>query len=382
MKKFFVTSILSVTLMTASIFGTDVSGLGANNTTQVASASTFSNIQPKVSVKSRTATTVSLVINKVSSANGYRIYRASSSNNIFKYIGSTNSTTYTDKKVKSNSSYYYKIKAYKSSDSGKENSKLSKTVSVTPTLAKTSYISANGASKSVISIAWSKVSGASKYNVYRSTTKNGTYSYLGQTKTNSYKNTGLASGKTYYYRIRAIKSVGNTKYYGVYSEKVAGTTTKAKTTTTSTKTKTTSTGKTATKAPTNSTSNQNYDTSFASQVLKIVNQERAKVGLKALVMSDSLTAPANKRAQEIKQTFSHTRPNGTKWSTVLDEYKVKVQTAGENIAYGYNTPEKVMDAWMNSEGHRANILGANYGHIGIGVYEVNGTVYCTQLFSN
>lgn len=129
-------------------------------------------------------------------------------------------------------------------------------------------------------------------------------------------------------------------------------------------------------------SNQN-NSSFANQVLKLVNAERVKGGLQELTMSSALTAPANKRAQEIKTKFSHTRPNGTQWSTVLDEYGVSVRTAGENLAYGYNTPEAVVEGWMNSPGHRANIMNGNFNKIGIGVYtDSNGTVYCTQLFSN
>ncbi len=134
---------------------------------------------------------------------------------------------------------------------------------------------------------------------------------------------------------------------------------------------------------TTSDSSGNYDSSFASQVLKLVNAERAKGGLSALTMSQNLVAPANKRAQEIVQKFSHTRPNGTQWSTVLEEYNVSVTAAGENLAYGYNTPEAVVEGWMNSPGHRANIMNANFHKIGIGVYkDSKGTVYCTQLFSN
>lgn len=370
MKKFLITSILSVTLMTATIFGGNLNGLGVNNTS-VALASSVTSIKstrPNASAQTRTASTVSLKIGKISEADGYKVYRATSLSGSYKYIGYTTSTTYVDRTVKSATSYFYKLRAYQTVRGTKYNSKYSSAVSVTPTLSKTSYISAKGASQSVISIAWSKVSGATGYNVYRATTKGGTYSYIGRASSNSYKDTGLKSGKTYYYCIRAMKSVGSTKYYGIYSSKVTGTTTKSQTTVTPT--------------PIGSGSNQNYDSSFASQVLKIVNEERAKVGLGNLSISESLVAPANKRAQETKESFSHTRPNGTQWSTVLDEYNVQVQAAGENIAYGYNTPEKVMEAWMNSAGHKANILGANFNHIGIGVYELNGTVYCTQLFSN
>jgi uncharacterized protein YkwD len=121
---------------------------------------------------------------------------------------------------------------------------------------------------------------------------------------------------------------------------------------------------------------------YADQVLKLVNQERAKAGLPALTTNKTLQAAANKRAQEIVQSFSHTRPNGSSPFTVLKEYGISYQSAGENIAYGQKTPEAVMNAWMNSSGHRANILKNGFGKVGIGVYKVNGVLYWTQLFTN
>jgi uncharacterized protein YkwD len=113
-----------------------------------------------------------------------------------------------------------------------------------------------------------------------------------------------------------------------------------------------------------------------------VNQERAKVGLSALTTNTSLTNAANKRAQETVQSFSHTRPNGTNFNTVFKEFNVSYRTAGENIAYGQKTPQEVVTGWMNSPGHRANILNGNFGKIGIGVYKSNGVIYWSQLFTN
>ncbi len=122
--------------------------------------------------------------------------------------------------------------------------------------------------------------------------------------------------------------------------------------------------------------------SYADQVLKLVNQERAKAGLPALTTNKTLQAAANKRAQEIVQSFSHTRPDGSSTFTVLDDYGISYRSAGENIAYGQRTPADVMNAWMNSPGHRANILKDGFGKVGIGVYKVNGTLYWTQVFTN
>lgn len=122
--------------------------------------------------------------------------------------------------------------------------------------------------------------------------------------------------------------------------------------------------------------------SYASEVLRLVNAEREKAGLPALTTNSTLTAAANKRAQEIKQTFSHTRPNGSSCFTVLGEYGISYRTAGENIAYGQKTPKEVVNGWMNSPGHRANILKSDFGKVGIGVYESGGVYYWTQLFTD
>jgi len=136
----------------------------------------------------------------------------------------------------------------------------------------------------------------------------------------------------------------------------------------------------ATPAP--ATSTNSSQSSYASEVLRLVNVERAKAGLPALTTNSTLTSAANKRAEEIKQYFSHTRPNGSSAFTVLGEYGISYRTAGENIAYGQKTPQEVVDGWMNSPGHRANILNANFGKIGIGVYQSGGVYYWTQLFTD
>ena len=121
--------------------------------------------------------------------------------------------------------------------------------------------------------------------------------------------------------------------------------------------------------------------SYVEQVVALVNIERAKVGLPALTMSEDLNRAAQIRARETVQSFSHTRPNGSSFSSVLKENGISYRGAGENIAWGQRTPEAVVNAWMNSEGHRANILNKNYTSIGVG-YHLNGsTPYWAQLFT-
>lgn len=106
-------------------------------------------------------------------------------------------------------------------------------------------------------------------------------------------------------------------------------------------------------------------------------------GLPALKLRSDITAAANVRAREIKQSFSHTRPDGSSFSTALKEQGVSYRYSGENIAWGQKTPEQVMNAWMNSEGHRANILNSNFNHIGIGYYQdEKGVKHWVQLFTN
>ena len=120
---------------------------------------------------------------------------------------------------------------------------------------------------------------------------------------------------------------------------------------------------------------------FASQVVALVNAERAKHGLSALKVDAKVQQAALVRAKETAQSFSHTRPNGSSFSTALTEAGVSYRRAGENIAYGQSTPQQVMNAWMNSSGHRANILNENFTTIGVGYTVINGTAYWTQLFT-
>lgn len=121
---------------------------------------------------------------------------------------------------------------------------------------------------------------------------------------------------------------------------------------------------------------------FAEQVVELVNKERTKAGLNAVTLDEKTASAALVRAKEIETSFSHTRPNGSKFSTVLTENGVTFKGAGENIAWGQKSPEAVMEAWMNSEGHRANILNKNFTKIGVGHYQnASGRNFWTQLFT-
>lgn len=120
---------------------------------------------------------------------------------------------------------------------------------------------------------------------------------------------------------------------------------------------------------------------YAAAVFELVNQERANAGLSALAYDEAVAASAQIRAVEIAESFSHTRPDGRSTFTVFADEGVTYTMAAENIAYGQTSAEEVMQGWMNSEGHRANILNGKLTSIGVGVYQKGKTLYWVQLFT-
>lgn len=122
--------------------------------------------------------------------------------------------------------------------------------------------------------------------------------------------------------------------------------------------------------------NDSYDAALAEGIFQQVNQKRAAEGLSPLVYLESLDSVAQLRSEEISRNFSHTRPDGSSCFTAGD-------FNGENIYYKTGTAptaETVMNAWMNSEGHRANILSKNFTGISIACYVQGNSVYCVQIF--
>ena len=117
-----------------------------------------------------------------------------------------------------------------------------------------------------------------------------------------------------------------------------------------------------------------YSPSLGDEVVRQVNAERARAGLRALRVSAELSRAARVRAVEITRKFSHTRPDGSAWRTVSSA------AYGENIAVGQRTADKVMAAWLTSSGHRANLLRASYGSIGVCAVISGGVTYWVQLF--
>ncbi|WP_017434809.1 CAP domain-containing protein [Saccharococcus caldoxylosilyticus] len=119
---------------------------------------------------------------------------------------------------------------------------------------------------------------------------------------------------------------------------------------------------------------------YAQQVIELTNKERARAGLPALKVDAQLSAVAQKKSQDMQQNhyFSHTSPTYGSPFDMMRDFGVTYNTAGENIAKGQRTPQEVVTAWMNSPGHRANILNRQFTHIGVG-FEQSGNVW-TQMF--
>ena len=114
---------------------------------------------------------------------------------------------------------------------------------------------------------------------------------------------------------------------------------------------------------------------LSDQVLALINEQRAAAGVGTLTMNASAQQAAGVRAAELVSSFSHTRPDGSNCYTALDQSGVNYGAAGENIAAGQSTAASVVNSWMNSQGHRDNILNGNYSQVGIACYYDPSTPY-------
>jgi uncharacterized YkwD family protein/spore coat assembly protein SafA len=119
------------------------------------------------------------------------------------------------------------------------------------------------------------------------------------------------------------------------------------------------------------------------EVVRLVNVERSKAGLRPLTANWQVSRVARIKSQDMatKGYFSHTSPTYGSPFNMMENFGIRFSAAGENIAYGQRTPQEVMTGWMNSPGHRANILNPSYTQIGVGLAtNSRGTKYWTQEF--
>ena len=124
----------------------------------------------------------------------------------------------------------------------------------------------------------------------------------------------------------------------------------------------------------------NSVTAYEAEVVRLVNEIRVKNGLSPLTQDWQLSRVARYKSQDMRDRgyFSHTSPTYGSPFNMMKSFGITYKTAGENIAKGYGSPKAVADGWMNSPGHRANILNKSFTHIGVG-YVASGN-YWTQMF--
>ena len=119
---------------------------------------------------------------------------------------------------------------------------------------------------------------------------------------------------------------------------------------------------------------------YEKEVVRLVNVERAKNGLSPLTEDWQLSRVARYKSEDMRDRgyFSHTSPTYGSPFQMMKSFGISYKSAGENIAKGYKTPAAVVSGWMNSSGHRANILNSSFTHIGVGF--VSNGYYWTQMF--
>ena len=114
---------------------------------------------------------------------------------------------------------------------------------------------------------------------------------------------------------------------------------------------------------------------YVDEIVTLVNQAREKEGLQPLTLDPQLRKGAQVRAAECVKVFSHTRPDGTSYKTAISEAGVVSNYTGENVACGHSSAQQVVKAWLNSPGHKDNILNSNFTKIGVGLEKNVGNGY-------
>lgn len=213
-----------------------------------------------------------------------------------------------------------------------------------------------------------KKGNVSGYQIFLKTSKKGKFRQIMGIRNQSYTIKGLKPKKTYYVKVRAFKTKGYRITTGKFSKVIKI-------------------------APYKKQSDSKVDKEkedstlnvpeYAQKVLELVNAERQNAGMEPLVLDAKLVMAAQTRAKELETSFEHIRPDGSSPFTAITESGYGTyMAAGENIAAGQQTPEAVVEAWMSSEGHRANILSADFDKLGVGYCTAEDSYghYWVQLF--
>jgi GH25 family lysozyme M1 (1,4-beta-N-acetylmuramidase) len=157
----------------------------------------------------------------VTGASGYSVYRAKSSKGTYTLLAKMTGKSYKSSGLTAGTTYYYKVRAYRKVGSGIVYGNYTAIVNSKPVPSAPASIKAVLSSNNAITVSWGAVSGAGGYSIYRAASSKGTYTFLKTTTAKSYQNTGLAAGKSYYYKVRAYRTVGSSKIYSNYSSVVS-----------------------------------------------------------------------------------------------------------------------------------------------------------------
>ena len=324
---------------------------------------------PKINNSSSSSSGIKLSWNSVG-APKYRVFYKNR-NGGWSKLGDTTGTSIVDSEVSYGKTYTYTVRALDASSrnyiSGYDAAGWNHTHYLN-----IPQITAFSSTSQGVKITWGSV-GADKYRVFYKN-RSGGWSKLGDTTGTSIIDSDVVYGKAYIYTVRAMNAAATaytSDYYGpgwqyTYSYAHSHEPT----------------------APddddddiwVNGDDSSVFRTAYEEKVISLVNAERAKYGMPALSANSGAASVARLRSKEIVQSFSHTRPDGRSCFTAATDLGVTYFSAGENIAYGYETPERVVNGWMNSEGHRKNLLSGSFTKIGVGCYEDHGVLYWAQFF--
>ena len=404
LKKFTI-AIASTSLALTAPVMSDASVFGTIQTVEAATVKTPSTVKlNKISSKSYNKVTISW--KKAKNATKYYVYYRKTGTKKWKKIASVKNTTssYTHKSsgkypIIIGQKYDYTVKAYnsKAKKTGKYNTKGLSIKTIPNPATEISVAAKNGK----VNISWEKANGADRYIIYRKTSPTEKWVKLATVSDTEYTDNNPVTKQDNYYTVRSYysktKTYGNYNQHGIevyvsaYTPVVTPKPTETPKPATPTPkptekpqpTDTPSPKPTETPAPTPSPTPQPVNPeAMAQEVIRLTNIERAKHGKAPLQYHAKLQEAAMVRAKEISIKFSHDRPDGRDGLTALGEAGVGCPS-GENIAYGYGTPEAVIAGWMKSDGHRWAMLDATSTHIGVGFYKSSkGGYYWVQDFSS
>ena len=295
---------------------------------------------------------------KVKDADGYIIYRKEGEKAFqYLYMKGADATSFVDTKCAGDCYNFYRVYPYYNDDNGKRilgasNSYVYSAVRIDSV----TQVQASATGYGELTVSWGKTYGAEGYYILKQTGSGNPVVY------------DVVEGSNNCQYVDKNASLTETNTYGIMPYLVDG-----KNQIIVAKVQTTTSPMVAVAgSPKQVTGKEDYSSAY--QVMNLVNQERRNAGLNELKMDADLMEAAMQRAAELVFSFSHTRPSGQSCFTVSDK------AFGENIAAGYWDADSVMNGWMNSEGHRANILREYYTSIGVGCFWYDGVGYWVQLF--